>query len=224
MRILVIEDDLDVRDFLRASLEERCYTVDCTADGERGLQLAKNHPYDLILLDHILPKRDGQKICQDLRNAGKSTPIIMLTARNQLRHRVDALNAGADDYLSKPFSLEELLARMSAILRRSPSIEQNIMKIADLSLDKNKQKVMRGKMEIYLTRKEFSLLEYLMQRQETIISRSVLMEHIWNKDSDPFSNTLEAHIMNLRKKIDLPGKKKLIHNIAGRGYKIDIKK
>lgn len=224
MRILVVEDDLDIRDFLKMSLEEQCFSVDTTADGERGLHCAKSYAYDAILLDHVLPKKDGLKVCKEIRGAGITTPIIILTVQSSLRLKVDFLNAGADDYITKPFSLEELLARLRAVLRRSPKVSKSLLTIADLSLDRNKQKVIRGKKEIYLTRKEFSLLEYLMEHSDTVVSRGMILEHVWNKDGDPFSNTVEAHVLNLRKKIEWGKKKRLIHNLPGRGYKISIKK
>lgn len=224
MRILVVEDDLDVRDFLKMGLEEKCYSVDTTADGERGAFLAKTHQYDLIILDHVLPNKEGLKVCREIRDAGITTPVIMLTVQTGLKSKVDALNAGADDYITKPFAFEELLARIQAIGRRASNVPNAILKVGDLLLDRSKQKVLRGKKEIQLTRKEFSLLEFLMERTGSIISRGTLLEHVWNKDGDPFSNTVEAHILNLRKKVEAGRKKRLIHNVPGRGYKISMKK
>ncbi len=223
MRILIIEDDLDVRDFLKAGLEEKCHTVDTTADGERGAFLAKSHPYDVIILDYALPNKDGLKICKEVRSAGVATPIVMLTIRSALKNKVDALNAGADDYLTKPFSFEELLARINSISRRGQIISQSTLAVGELVLDQNRQKVTRNEKEIHLTRKEFSLLEYLMQNSEEIVSRGMILEHVWNKEGDPFSNTVETHILNLRKKIEFRRRRRLIHNIPGRGYKISIK-
>jgi len=223
MRILIIEDDLDVRDFLKISLDEKCHTVDTTADGERGAFLAKSHPYDVIILDYALPNKDGLKICKEVRSAGVTTPIIMLTVRSAIKNKVDVLNAGADDFLTKPFSFEELLARINAITRRGETIGENLIQIGDLIMDRNRQRVTRADKEIYLTKKEFSLLEYLMQNAETIVSRGMILEHVWNKEGDPFSNTVESHVVNLRKKIEIHRRKRLIHNFPGRGYKISIK-
>ncbi len=218
MRVLIIEDDVDIRDFLKRAFEARCATVEATADGEKGLFMAKANEYDIILLDHILPKKNGLQICKELRASGKTTPVIVTTVKTDTDHKVNMLNCGADDYLSKPYPLEELFARVHAVMRRPKSVHPAHYSIGDLHVDCSKQIVTRGKKELYLTRKEFALLEYLIKRKDTVVSRGVLMEQVWNREDDPFSNTLEAHILNLRKKIEKKGKTKLLHNIPGRGY------
>lgn len=222
MRILVVEDEKKVADFLKIGLEAECFVVDLSEDGEKGLYLARTNDYDLIILDNVLPNKTGKEICEEVRKDGKTTPIIMLSIKSESATKVDLLNAGADDYLSKPFSFEELLARIRALLRRPKKIESEIFKIDDLSVDVKKHLVRRGKKDIYLTKKEFLLLVYLLKNQGIVISRGMLIEHVWDMNADPFSNTIESHILNLRKKIDLKSKKKLIYTISGRGYKIDI--
>lgn len=224
MRLLVIEDEKEIRNFLKASLQTEMFSVDAAEDGERGLYLAKVNDYDLIILDNILPKKTGLEVCQELRKLGKTMPVIILSIKSDTATKVALLNAGADDYLIKPFSLEELLARIRALLRRPLGIQGEILSVDDLVLDTKKYRLTRGKKEIYLTRKEFMLLEYLMRNQGIVLSRGMILEHVWDMDADPFSNTIEAHILSLRKKVDFEGKKKLIHTFPGRGYKIDIKK
>ncbi len=220
MHILVVEDDREINDFLRVSLEAECFAVDTAFDGETGSYLARTNDYDLIILDNILPQKEGQVACKEIRAAGKSMPIIMLSVKSETVTKVDLLNAGADDYMTKPFSLEELLARMRALLRRPKEMENEILNVDDLFVDAKKHSVKRGKKEIYLTRKEFILLSYLLKNAGAAMSRGKIMEHVWNMDIDPFSNTIESHILSLRKKIDVKPKKKLIHTVPGVGYKI----
>ncbi len=222
MRILAVEDDEEVQKILKTNLEEETFSVDIAGDGEKGSYLARTNEYDLIILDFMLPKKDGKTICAEIRKAGKNTPIIMLTMRSTFESKVDLLNTGADDYLTKPFVFQELLARIRALMRRPKTLESNTFELDDLKLDLVKQRVTRCKKNIYLTRKEFALLEYLMRHRGLVLSRGTIMEHVWNADSDPFSNTVEAHILNLRRKIDIANKKKLLHTIPGRGYTLDI--
>lgn len=223
MRILVVEDEKEIRNYLKKSLEAECYAVDTADNGEKGLDLARNSKYDLLLLDNIMPKRTGKEMCEILRKEGRNVPILMLSVRSEATTKVDLLNAGADDYLTKPFSIDELSARIKALLRRPKIIEREIYKLNDLTLDVSRHAVKRGNKEIYLARKEFALLNYLMQNRGIVLSRSMIMEHVWDMSADPFSNTIESHIVSLRKKIDVSGKKKLIHTIQGRGYKIDTR-
>jgi DNA-binding response OmpR family regulator len=223
MRLLVIEDDIEIADFLKQSLEAEGFVIDVVYDGERGSYLARTNEYDFIILDYILPKKDGLAVCQEIREAGKKIPILVLSVRSEIPDKVKLLNFGVDDYLSKPFSLAELLARIRAISRRPNTLQTNPVTFADLKLDTQRQRVFKGDKEIYLTRKEFLLLEYFIKNAGNVLSRDMIMEHVWNSDGDPFSNTIEAHILNLRRKIDT-GKRKLIHTIPGRGYKIDLKK
>lgn len=222
MRILIAEDDINVSEFLKSRLQEKCFAADIASDGTAALYQAKTNGYDLILLDYDLPIKNGYEICNDLRQNNIHTPIIMISATTEVPHKIDGFALGIDDYVTKPFFFNELLARIHAILRRPKTQSESILCIDDLSLDTVKQKVMRGTKSIYLTRKEFSLLEYLMRNTGNVISRSTLMEHIWDVNADPFSNTIETHILNLRKKIDRPSPHKLIHSVPGRGYKIDM--
>jgi DNA-binding response OmpR family regulator len=223
MRILIVEDEQAILNFLKKSLESECFAVDTTMDGEKGSFLARTNDYDLIILDNMLPKKEGVQVCKEIREAKKTVPIIMLSVKSEVSTKVDLLNAGADDYLTKPFSLEELLARMRALLRRPKPMESEILKIEDLVLEPKKQTAKRGNKEVYLTRKEFILLEYLMKNQGIVLSRGMIMEHVWDMNVDPFSNTIESHILSLRKKIDVGAKEKLIHTVPGRGYKMDTK-
>lgn len=222
MRILVIEDEIKISDFLKKSLEAECFAVDVAGDGERGSYLARINDYDLVILDNILPKKTGLEVCQEIRKDGKNMPIIMLSVKAETSTKVELLNAGADDYLIKPFSLEELLARMKALLRRPHQIESEVLTIDDITLDTKRNIVKQGDKEVYLTRKEFMLLEYLMKNPGIVLSRGMILEHVWDMNADPFSNTIESHILSLRRKIDNKGKKKLIHTISGRGYKIGV--
>ncbi len=222
MRILVIEDDNEIRQALVANLKSASFAVDATDCGEQGSYLARANEYDLIVLDYMLPKKDGHRVCRDIRESQKSTPIIMLSVRGAVDDKVDMLNSGADDYLAKPFSFEELHARIKALLRRPAIVKNPIIVAADITIDADRQTVSRGNKELYLTRKEFSLLEYLATNKGRVISRGQIMEHVWDLGSDPFSNTIEAHILNLRKKLGVR-KQKLIHTVPGRGYKFDTR-
>jgi len=224
MRILLVEDDSQISEFLKTSLESQGFAVDAANDGERGSFLARTNDYDLILLDYILPKKTGRQVCFEVREKDKKTPIIMLTVKSEAENVVDLLNLGADDYIAKPFSFEEVLARIKAVLRRPRESEPQAMAIGDLVLDVENNAVKRGGKEIYLTCKEFALLEYLLKNKGKIVSRGKILEHVWDLSADPFSNTIEVHILNLRKKIDKGFRQKLIHTMPGRGYKIDTQK
>jgi len=220
MRILVVEDEKKINDFLKKSLESECFAVDTAMDGEKGSYLARSNNYDLIILDNILPKKDGVQVCREIRESKSNVPIIILSVKSETITKVDLLNAGADDYLTKPFSLEELLARMRALLRRPKDFKSDIFSVDDLIVDIAKHSVKRGDEEIKLTRKEFMLLEYLLKNQGIVLSRGMIMEHVWDMNADLFSNTIESHILSLRKKIDFGGNKKLIQTVSGRGYTI----
>lgn len=222
MRILLIDDDESIRNFLKPALESECFEVDSAEDGEKGSFLGRTNDYDAIICDYSLPKKNGRQICEEIRKDGKDTPILMLSVESESHTKADLLNIGADDYLTKPFSLEELLARVRALLRRPNQIKNDVLKIDDLIVDTKKHLVKRGEKEIYLTMKEFMLLEYLIRSRGTVQSRAIILEHVWDMNADLFSNTIEAHISNLRRKIDSKGKTKLIHTIPGRGYKIDV--
>ncbi|MFH1291686.1 MAG: response regulator transcription factor [bacterium] len=220
MRILVVEDEDRIIDFLKSALEAEHFMVDTAKDGKKGSFLARTNGYDLVILDNKLPKKDGQQVCEEVRQAGKTVPILMLSVISDADKKADLLNAGADDYLTKPFALPELLARIRALLRRPAQIEDEVLQINDLSLDIKKHMVKRGNKEVYLTRKLFSLLEYMMRNRGTVLSRAMIMEHVWDMNIDPFSNTIETHMLTLRKKIDHASRKKLIHTMPCRGYMI----
>ncbi len=224
MKILVVEDEKEIREFYKKSLESECFVVDVAEDGEQGSQMALKKAYDLIILDNSMPKKTGLVVCEEIRKSGKDVPIIIVSVKSEATTKVDLLNAGADDYLTKPFSLDELLARIKALLRRPSKIEDEVLKFDDLTIDTKRHIVKRGDEEIYLTRKEFALLSYFVKNQEVVLSRSMIMEHVWDMSVDPFSNTIESHIMSLRKKIDYAGKNKLIQTIPGRGYKMTVAK
>ncbi|MCU0679820.1 MAG: response regulator transcription factor [Planctomycetes bacterium] len=221
MRILIIEDDQDVASFIVAGLKAEFFVVDHSDDGEKGSFLARTNDYDIIILDYNLPKMNGLEICQEIRNEGKMVPIIMLTVQSELGDKKELFNAGVDDYLTKPFLFEELLLRIRALLRRPTGLQDEQLTFENLSLNTVTHKVIRENEEIYLTRKEFMLLEYLMRNQGKVMSRSLIMEHVWDINADPFSNTIESHILKLRKKINGKNKKPLIFTIPNRGYKLD---
>lgn len=224
MRILVVEDQKELNDFLKVSLENECFVVDSAFDGETGLFLALTNDYDLIILDNHLPKITGTIVCKNVRDKKKDVRILVLSVIGDTPAKIELLDMGADDYLTKPFSFEELLARVRALLRRPNSFQEEISQLGDLTLDSKKHTVMRAKKEIQLTRKEFMLLEYFLKHPGEVISRGALMEHVWDMNADLFSNTIETHILTLRKKIDLPFKRKLIHTVPGRGYKVALVK
>lgn len=222
MRALVVDDEKDLREALAENLRTLCFAVDTAADGTEGSYLARTNAYDIILLDNMLPEKSGIAVCTDIRRSGRSVPIIVLSVLSDSWRKVELLNAGADDYLVKPFSFDELSARIRALLRRPIDVMGDVLEIDDLVLDTKQQSVKRAGIGIYLTRKEFMLLEYLMRHPGTVLSRGMIMEHVWDLASDPFSNTIESHIRGLRRKVDMPECRKLIHTLSGRGYKIDL--
>ncbi len=221
MKILLIEDDSEIASFIKNSLMEDSFSVDVAKNGGDGSFLARTNPYDVIVTDQSLPIKDGITVCEEIRASGIETPIIFLTVHGEIRKKILAFGKGADDYMTKPFSLEELKARILAVARRPHKIESSILTIDDIILNTEKRTVKRGDTHIYLTRKTYDLLEYLMKNKGKVLSRGIIMEYVWNLESDPFSNTVEAHIMNLRKKINIDGKKDILKNLPGRGYIID---
>jgi DNA-binding response OmpR family regulator len=223
MRLLLVEDQPELAHFLYSSLTEACFAVDVAGDGVRGSYLGALNDYDLAILDYNLPKKNGREVCRAIREAGKKYPIIMLSVEGSTPKKVELLNNGADDYMTKPFSLEELLARIRAILRRPHHLLEETLAIDDLSVNTRTHLVKRGEKEIYLTKKEFMLLEHLLKNTDTVISRGSLIEHVWDNSGDIFSNTIETHILTLRKKIDSLSHRKLIQTVPGRGYKISAK-
>ncbi len=221
MKILIIEDDLDISSYIRNNFIEDSFTVDVARNSSNGSYMARTNFYDVIVIDYALPDKDGISLCVELRESGIETPIIFLTNNKEMRKRISALEKGADDYMTKPFALEELRARILALARRPKHVEDPILTVDDLVLDTNRRTARRGNTQIYLTRKTYNLLEYLMKNKGTVLSRGVIMEYVWNSEGDPFSNTVEAHILSLRKKINVGGKRNLLRNIPGRGYIID---
>lgn len=220
MRILVIEDEKKIASFIKRGLEEQHYIVDVANDGNEGLYKAEINPYDLIVLDIMLPGKDGIFICRKLRKGNINTPVLMLTARDELEDKITGLDSGADDYLTKPFAFAEFLARIRSLLRRNNDIKQTNLQVADLYLDQLTHKVIRAKKEISLTSTEYALLEYLMLNSNQIVTRTMISEHVWNENFDSFTNVINVYINYLRKKIDVGFDKSLIHSIRGTGYMI----
>lgn len=225
MRILIIEDDYKIANSIKKGLEQESYAVDVEYDGKNGLGAVLTLEYDLIILDRMLPEIDGVKICQLLREKGSKLPVLILTAKDKIADRVEGLNAGADDYLVKPFSFEELLARVRALLRRPAGMIDNILKVDDLILDAVNFETKRGNKKINLTKKEFSLLEYMMRNRGKILTKDNIITHVWDFDADILPNTIEVYVGSLRNKIDnnFQEKPPLIKTIRGFGYKIEGK-
>jgi len=222
MRILVVEDEHKIANSIKKGLEQESYAVDVAYDGERGFDLASTEDYDAIVLDLMLPKMDGLRICRKLREEQIHTPILMLTAKGQLDDKVEGLNAGADDYLVKPFAFEELLARLRALTRRPKNTLETVLGVEDLTLNTLTFEVERAGKKINLSKKEFALLEYLLRHKGKILTKEQIISHVWNYEADILPNTVEVYIGYLRGKIDRPFKNKpaLIHTIRGFGYKI----
>ncbi len=224
MKVLIIEDDLDILYRLKEKLEDKAFAVDIATQGDKGSYLARTNEYDCILLDYVLPHKEGDVVCKEIRKSGSVAPIIMLTVCDEQKHKVSMLDLGVDDYLLKPCDFDELLARMRAVMRRQPFIHETVLTIDNLVVDRNRQRVTRAGRGIYLTRKEFNLLEFLLLQRGCVVPRGAILEHVWSSDANPFSNTIEAHVLHLRKKIDSGKFTKLIHSIPGRGYKMDTRK
>lgn len=222
MKILLVEDDRKASALLARGLVEEGFVVDAAYSAEEAGQRLHAQEYRLIILDWFLPGKQGVTWCGELREKGVRVPILMLTARDALQDRVEGLNAGADDYLTKPFAFEELLARTRALLRRSELIQQLPLKVADLTLDTQTHRVTRGKLAIKLTQKEYAILEILMRRTGEVMTRHDLAELLWKNDHIGLDNLIDAHVSNLRRKIDHPGVPQLIHTIRGRGFRLEI--
>jgi DNA-binding response OmpR family regulator len=221
MKILIIDDDPKVSDFLKNNLINDNFLVEVSNKGADGSYKARINHYDLIIIDYALPDKNGITVCSEIRAAGSDAIILFLSATLDFKNKVKCLEAGADDYVTKPFAFEELRARIKALIRRSKKTENNIVTVSNLTLDIKKQTVRRDKLFIHLTKTEYNLLEYLMINKGTVLSRGMIMEHVWSANSDPFSNTIEAHMTNLRKKLGIKTTADIIRNIAGRGYIID---
>jgi DNA-binding response OmpR family regulator len=222
MRILLVEDNRQLNNSLRLSLVDDGYAVDVAFDGVEGEELAEITPYDLIILDIMLPKKNGLEVCRTLRNHRVNTPILMLTARDALEDRVAGLDSGADDYLVKPFALEELRARMRALLRRESSSRSSLLEVDNLSLDPATHFVQRDGKPVELTSKEYALLEYMMRNPNRLITREMAESHVWSYDYDGASNVVDVYIRRLRRKIDDPYSRKLIETVRGAGYRLRL--
>lgn len=218
MRALLIEDDRRIAGFVGKGLRENSYAVDVANDGEEATYMASLNPYDIFILDVNLPKKNGFEVCSELREAGVSNPILMLTARDAVEDRINGLDGGADDYLTKPFEFRELLARLRALLRRHNFIRPPSICIADLEIDTVSQTVSRCGEPVELTTKEYALIEFLAINQGRVIGREEISEHVWNESFDPFSNLIEVYIKRLRRKLDEGRDLQLIHTRRGAGY------
>jgi heavy metal response regulator len=219
VRILVVEDERKVASFIRQGLGEEGHAVEVTADGASALELVLAQPaYDLVILDVMLPKRDGLDVLKTLRTRGVTTPVLMLTARDAVADKVAGLDLGADDYLTKPFAFEELLARVRALLRRGTDQRASVLRLADLSLDPVTREATRGTRRIALTAREYSLLDYFLRHTGRLLTRPMIAEHVWGLDFDAESNIIDVYIGYLRRKIDAPGETRLLHTVRGSGY------
>jgi two-component system copper resistance phosphate regulon response regulator CusR len=222
MRILLVEDERVAAEVLAKGLREHAFAVDVAADGVSAAERAATNDYDLIILDLMLPRINGLDLCRRLRAEGLSIPILMLTARGGPDQRVQGLDAGADDYLPKPYHFPELLARVRALLRRGPALTPSVLSFHDLTVDTRARRVQRAGRVIALTTKEYALLEYLVRRQGAVVGRADIAEHVWDDSFDPMSNLIEVYIQRLRRKVDDGERVKLIHTTRGAGYSLDV--
>ena len=218
MRLLVVEDEKKVARFVKKGLEEEGYAVDVAPDGEEGLGMALDGVHDLIILDIHLPRMDGLGVLQELRKKKVATPVLLLTVRATIEDKVLGLDAGADDYLTKPFAFQELLARVRALLRRRADAEAPVLQVGDLTLDPARRLASRGGEKIDLTPKEFALLAYFMRNPGRVLTRTMISEHVWDYDFDTMTNVIDVYVNYLRKKIDAGREPKLIHTMRGAGY------
>ncbi len=218
MRILLVEDDKKVASFIQKGLEEEGYAVDVASDGEMGLMMALDRVHDVFVFDVLLPKKSGLQVVRELRQARIATPVLLLTARDTIEDKVQGLDAGADDYLTKPFAFAELLARVRALLRRGTEARSPKLQVADLVLDPTTRAVTRGGVPITLTNREFALLEYLLRNAGRVVTRTMIAERVWDYNFDSGTNVIDVYINYLRKKIDAGNEPKLLHTIRGAGY------
>ncbi|GKS63217.1 DNA-binding response regulator [Nitrospira sp.] len=221
MRILLVEDDADLAQFIRKGLKEEQYAVDVATDGEEGLELALHNAYDLLILDIGLPKLDGLSLCRRIRDKGNMTPVLLLTARNTVEDKVSGFDTGADQFLPKPFAFVELLAQIRALLRRGSTQQIVQLQVADLRLDPASHRVWRAGKEIALTNKEYALLEFLLRNKNRVLTRTAIIEHVWDISYDPMTNIVDAHIRALRAKIDRDFSPPLIATVRGAGYMLE---
>jgi heavy metal response regulator len=220
MRILLVEDEPKVSGFVQRGLVAEHYAVDVIPDGRDGLEMAQTYPYDLIILDLMLPRMDGSQVLQRIRRNDTNVPVLVLTARDALEDKVKLFESGADDYLTKPFAFAELLVRCKALLRRGPVNRSNTLTVGDLELDRLTQQIRRGGKRIELTAKEYALLEYLMQNVDRVLSRNMIIEHVWDQSFDGITNIVDVYVRHLRAKVDDDHDIKLIRTVRGTGYTI----
>ncbi|SRR5579884_58352 len=220
MRLLIVEDDTKLNAVLQQAFEEERYAVDVAYDGEHGEEMAFVNEYDAIVLDLMLPKRQGTEVIRELREHGVKTPILILTARDRVQDRVSGLNDGADDYVVKPFAIDELIARVRALVRRSSDVRSTKLQVADLVLDVASHTVKRGASQINLTQTEYSILEYMMHHPNKVVSRAELMEHVWDDSYEGFSNIVDVYMRRLRSKIDENAQMRLVETVRGAGYRL----
>jgi two-component system copper resistance phosphate regulon response regulator CusR len=218
VRILLVEDEARVAGFIAKGLREQSYAVDIARDGEEALYYAAVNQYDLVILDLLLPLKDGYTVCRELRSSGFAAPILMLTARDAVDDRVAGLDSGADDYMPKPFDFKELLARLRALARRSSNLRPKVLRAADLTLDTGSHAVTRGGRSIGLTAKEYALLEFLLLNQNRVVGREDIAQHVWDQAFDPLTNIIDVYIKRLRAKLDSGSAPRLIHTRRGEGY------
>jgi DNA-binding response OmpR family regulator len=222
MRVLVVEDEKKINRTVCQALREEAYAVDPAFDGEEGEELALVNTYDLIVLDIMLPQKNGVVLCRGLREHGITTPILMLTARDTVEDRVQGLDSGADDYLVKPFFMDELLARVRALLRRDTAVKTPRLQLADLVVDTSSHRVSRGGASIELTSKEYAMLEYFIRNPDQVLTRTMISEHVWDEEFDSLSNIIDVYIRRLRRKVDEGFQPRLLHTIRGSGYLLGI--
>ncbi len=220
MRVLLVEDELRLASYIQKGLSEEAFTVDVATNGESGLDRTQTTKYDLIVLDLMLPGVDGMTVCRQLRSAGNDVPILVLSARGLVEDRVAALNAGADDYLTKPFEFAELSARIRAVLRRRQPTTFHPLSVADLVLDPVSRIVRRGDRRLDLTQKEYALLEYLLRHAGQVVTRTMIAEHVWNFTWDRMTNVIDVYVNHIRRKLEVQGEPRLIHAVRGAGYVI----
>ena len=222
MRVLVVEDEQKINRTVCQALREEAYAVDSASNGDEGEELAQINDYDLIILDILLPRKNGIALCRGLREQGIITPILMLTAKDTVEDRVEGLDSGADDYLVKPFHMDELLARARALLRRETTVKSTRLQVADLVVDTSSHRVTRGNTPIELTSKEYAMLEYFVRNPDQVLTRTMISEHVWDDEFDSLSNIIDVYIRRLRRKIDEGYQPRLLHTIRGSGYLLGI--